>query len=492
MSAFSEILSRFIDEKHIKVYSVIQYTGLDRSTMYQIINGKRTPASREIFQKIAEALHLTPLEYEDFSEAYLISRIGAETYHKRKSAENFIIQFPNNFSRSEALKPQPLLRADSEDASQDSPCIPLSTEVEINYFLHYMLLREASKKDGVISLILQSDYDFLFNLLPGLKPSGSLRIEQIICMSNADEMDENNELYNLNYLKRIVPLYIAGMDYHPYYFYENIRSHYYNLNVFPCLILTSDRAIVCTSDYNSGILFRDPSVVSMLRDLYYSYRNKSSTLFHLINFVPTSSEQFQSGFYQKTPSYILQPDACMTPFLRKEILDNTIIPQFAEEDNILGQLDALLSSYRRQLETDDMHIYFTKRGMLEFARSGRIKEIPDEFYRAFSPRERSSMMRDMLSCCAKGIYRILRRPLDHLTDNLHLCVNRTFGYLLFNNMEQHTLCLVIDEPSILGVFVDYLENLDESRFYSNEETVEFIEGIIRELEEKEAQGGGLL
>ena len=31
-----------------------------------------------------------------------------------------------------------------------------------------------------------------------------------------------------------------------------------------------------------------------------------------------------------------------------------------------------------------------------------------------------------------------------------------------------------------------LENLDESRFYSNEETVEFIEGIIRELEEKEA------
>lgn len=92
------------------------------------------------------------------------------------------------------------------------------------------------------------------------------------------------------------------------------------------------------------------------------------------------------------------------------------------------------------------------------------------------------MMRDMLSCCEKGIYRILKRPLDHLTDNLHLCVNETFGYLLFNNMEQHTLCLVIHEPSILEVFVDYLKNLDESLFYSNEETVSFIQNIIKELE----------
>ena len=482
MSAFSEILSRYITEKNIKVYSIVQYSGLDRSTMYQIINGKRTPASREVFQKIAEALHLTPLEYKEFYEAYLISRLGPETYYKRKSVENFILNFPNNFSRSESLKPKPLLHSALADRSDASPCTALSSQVEINYFLHYMLLNEANKKDGMIFLILQPDCDFLFSLLPGLKPSGNLRVEQIICMSKTVQLNEDQELFNLKYLKAMVPLYIAGMDYHPYYFYEDIHSHYYNLNIFPCLILTSDHAVVCTSDYQSGILFQDASVVSMLRELYFSYRSKCSSLFDLMNFIPTSNEAFQSGFYQKRPSYILQPDACMTPFLRKEILDHVIIPVFAERDNILGQLDALLTSYRQQLETENMQIYFTKNGMLEFAQTGRIKEIPDEFYHPFSPQERCSMMRDMLSCCEKGIYRILKRPLDHLTDNLHLCVNETFGYLLFNNMEQHTLCLVIHEPSILEVFVDYLKNLDESLFYSNEETVSFIQNIIKELE----------
>ena len=149
MSAFSEILTRYITEKNIKVYSIVQYSGLDRSTMYQIINGKRTPVSREVFQKIAEALHLTPLEYKEFYEAYLISRLGPETYYKRKSVENFILNFPNNFSRSESLKPKPLLHSALADRSDASPCTALSSQVEINYFLHYMLLNEANKKDGM-------------------------------------------------------------------------------------------------------------------------------------------------------------------------------------------------------------------------------------------------------------------------------------------------------------------------------------------------------
>lgn len=83
MSEFSDLLSRYISEKNIKVYSLLKYCNLDRSTMYQIINGKRNPSSKEVFDKIAEFLHLTPSEHQRFEEAYLISKIGAETYYSR-------------------------------------------------------------------------------------------------------------------------------------------------------------------------------------------------------------------------------------------------------------------------------------------------------------------------------------------------------------------------------------------------------------------------
>ena len=71
MSEFSDLLSSYIDEKEIKVYSLLEYCNLDRSTMYKIINGKRNPTSEAVFQKIAEFLHLTPVEYRKFKEAYL-------------------------------------------------------------------------------------------------------------------------------------------------------------------------------------------------------------------------------------------------------------------------------------------------------------------------------------------------------------------------------------------------------------------------------------
>ena len=54
MSEFSDLLSSYIEEKEIKVYALLEYCNLDRSTMYKIINGKRNPTSEAVFQKIAE------------------------------------------------------------------------------------------------------------------------------------------------------------------------------------------------------------------------------------------------------------------------------------------------------------------------------------------------------------------------------------------------------------------------------------------------------
>ena len=87
MSEFSDLLSSYIDEKKIKVYALLEYCNLDRSTMYKIINGKRNPSSEAVFQKITEFLHLTPVEYRRFKEAYLISKLGKDLYYRRKYTE---------------------------------------------------------------------------------------------------------------------------------------------------------------------------------------------------------------------------------------------------------------------------------------------------------------------------------------------------------------------------------------------------------------------
>ena len=103
MSVFSDTLAHYIEHKNIKVFSLAKYCNLDRSTMYKIINGKRNPTSEAVFQKIAEFLHLTPVEYRKFKEAYLISKIGKDLYYKRKYTEKYLVDFPKNFSGEPVL-----------------------------------------------------------------------------------------------------------------------------------------------------------------------------------------------------------------------------------------------------------------------------------------------------------------------------------------------------------------------------------------------------
>ncbi len=491
MSEFSDLLSSYINEKEIKVYSLLEYCNLDRSTMYKIINGKRNPTSETVFQKIAEFLHLTPAEYHKFKEAYIISKIGKDLYYKRRYTENYLINFPKNFSGEPMLFLDALKKIKTEDnynmdtvlqsPANTADCTVVSTHLELNHLLYYLVSSEVQKSSGKIALLLQPDYDFLLNMLSSLKADGELKIEHTYCMSKTNQMTDNHEIYNLLYLNKILPLYFSNMDYHPYYFYEDIFAHYYSMNGLSCMILSSEYAITCNSDYTMGIFYRNPAVVSMLWSLYDSYQDKCHPLFYATDYLSMEGNDFNSPVYSQTPAYVLQPEACMVPFVDRKILVQAIVPDFPDRDEAIEQMSALLNVNKSKMEDGLAHVYFTKRGLADFAQKGRIKEIPDSFYRPLTVKDRIYLLECILPCCYNGNYRLLKNPLNQLSDNLHLCVNKNFGYLLFNNIHNRTTCLIINESSILTTFMDYLSSLDDSGFYTAEETAKFVQTLIDEM-----------
>ena len=71
----------------------------------------------------------------------------------------------------------------------------------------------------------------------------------------------------------------AGLNYSLWYYYDRIQSHYYNFNLFPCMILTSDAAILCSSDYQNGIFIKSPDVVQLLWNQFISYKEQCSLFF---------------------------------------------------------------------------------------------------------------------------------------------------------------------------------------------------------------------
>ena len=85
MSIFSDILNELIREKEVKIFSMAKYCGLDRSTMYKIISGKRNPPSPDLFEKMTAFMRLTPSEYQRLAEAWKISRIGPKLTSAEKA-----------------------------------------------------------------------------------------------------------------------------------------------------------------------------------------------------------------------------------------------------------------------------------------------------------------------------------------------------------------------------------------------------------------------
>ena len=104
---FAKVLSDYIHEKNVNVYSMAQFCDLDRSTMYKFINGKRRPSSISLVRKMADFMLLTPAEYQLLSEAYRISLVGPEIYFRRKyiwkflqNPGKYISALPVNFTKT--------------------------------------------------------------------------------------------------------------------------------------------------------------------------------------------------------------------------------------------------------------------------------------------------------------------------------------------------------------------------------------------------------
>ena len=103
MSVFSDLLSEYITMKDVGVYPLSQFCGLDRSSMYKIINGKRNPAGEDVVRKMAQFMQLTPQEKTDFMDAFYIAQMGAEVYYRRKAVGELIETFSRREGRKEHI-----------------------------------------------------------------------------------------------------------------------------------------------------------------------------------------------------------------------------------------------------------------------------------------------------------------------------------------------------------------------------------------------------
>lgn len=483
MSVFSDRLSRYIDDKNIKVFSLARFCELDRSTMYKIISGKRNPPSMAVLNKMAQFMCLTPAEYQTIQEAWEITQVGSDTYYTRKSVESFICQFPDHPSTEfTGISFAP----DSIADQKQSDCVSLTSQQHIDYYVHQIIVSEAASPSGHIGLFVQPNYKFLFSLLASLNPSDSLKIDHILCVGTEPSFTDDHQLRNLKYLREVFPLYMAGLDYSLWYYYDKIQSHYYNFNIFPCMILTSDTALLCSSDYQNGILLRSSDAVQMLWNLYTSYQEQCRLFFRPAPLTPENHEAVISrmfdSFYDQNDLIGIQPEPCLTPFFTGRLLREIFNYDLPQSDKILPLAEHAFEMNMAKIKNRQFMIYSTMEGLLQFVRTGLTDEIPEIFYHPLTVPQRIEVLQGVRRCCEAGIYRILQKPLSRLPRNLHFCIRGIMGSMIFRNNNGQIIVLNIEETHLVNIFRDYLENMAPASYCSREKAVSLIDQTILDLQ----------
>ena len=485
MSVFSDMLKNYIHEKDVKVGTLAHYCQLERSTVYKFINGKREPASAELVEQSAYFIKLTPLETHQLREAWKMARMGEDTYHVHKSIEHFLCDFPNKSTPPSGDFTPP--HADlAKRLSPAQNCLLLNSRQAIDSSVHQILLSEAAKVNGKIALFLQPDYPFLLHLLSTIQPAGSLQIDHIFSLNRAAQFTETHELYELYYLRNMFPIYMNSLDYRIHCFYTNEISHFQNLSALPYMILTSEYAITCSSDYQVGILYHDPDILQALWNLFRSHQDLCQPAFETFPIIADdlpSLFRFVASTRASADSVItIQPEACILPFLRKDLLKEIFNYSLPMADSVISMADTLFLDNMQRIKEGKFIIYFTEHGMTRFLQEGLFEEIPSTFYHPLNIEQRIRILREIAQCCHNGSYRILKKPLNHLSENLRMCLCGNTCSLTYQTNSGDHMCFAITEPFILQIFQNFLTNMDPDVYYKPEEAEQIIKRMIEQLE----------
>ena len=192
MSEFSQLLTDYVHRKDVRIYSLAEYCGIDRSLMYKIIHGKRMPSSAGTVDKISEFLRLTPAEHRELHTAFRISLEGRNNYYRRLDILDFLDHFRDIITPGIPPATSPAFHF------SDCPNIPLSTFTEVRQATYMVLSTLTADDPPRLRLMLPPKSWFISRLLsPLMDQKCSASIDHIMCLNNSEQVTRENQNYIL-------------------------------------------------------------------------------------------------------------------------------------------------------------------------------------------------------------------------------------------------------------------------------------------------------
>ena len=211
MTLFADTLKKYLETKNTTIYTISKISGVDRTMIQHMKVGKRMPANVADVTAIAKAMMLNPSETAELLRAYQISHMGEENIFRREHVSKIISGFYDMNSADELVVPTGV--QDMLDMQEQLKTI--NGQANINRILKAILEIEANKKTGHIKLMVQTEYQYIFDCLTSIDFTRNNTLVEAIIVFDKNE-GHKSTTYNLNILQKLVPILFQCEVFPPY------------------------------------------------------------------------------------------------------------------------------------------------------------------------------------------------------------------------------------------------------------------------------------
>lgn len=469
MSEFSEKLESYLIRSGHNTASFAKVCGLEKTVFYKYEKGKQLPRNSGIVEKIANKLLLGVEEKAELVRLWNMEQIGKNIFHQREEVKSLLenlneyISFRMNSSKFIAQC----------EINKDKMVHIANTEVELQMYIRNILKYEAAKENFEVRIYIQPRYHFLLEALMEYSEYPALTVTHIVCFQKQKDMT----VKNLEYLKEILPIAFRLPNYSVKVYYEHVEHHINAMSILPNLILTEEFVILFSYGGTKGIIYRQEDIYSFYTNLYENMSKQCKCI--STNY--TAANEYINMLMNKNWMYSVNQNPCFEVSFTREFLDEIIRQEIPGREvfieNVIADIGRRVAGYKKYL----CRAFFTKNGMTQFLKTGRDNEYPPELYRQLTEKEGKEMIRSL--CDDKKTFYVKNRLLDDSKFHYEsdITIHIVVGMVTFQQPggQFGRKFVVLEESSIIEMFIDFFENLEEMQYVkSEEETIEYLRSLL--------------
>ena len=377
--SFHSLLNSIIDSQSVTKNSLINETGIDRSSFYQILSGKRIPTKDQI-TSIIRQLDISAADEMALYDAFYLERLGETNYHYLKFTEKCLRVIGSPYIDANASNNQtPSCSQELQNKLPDNPIDTDQSQAATGTILYHstdeiicgltkFLIHASKKENNHLQVSLPFDLSpriKLFSNIHSLITSGKFQnatISQILHFQTKNPNDITEKLDGFATLLESILTKGTNISYNFYYYSFEQKVSKNSGVLFPFYIITDDASLLLNADANKGCLLTDPSLIGLMREEFASVFDHAKPF--LSSFSQKELPQFQARSIPAEEVIFIQkhPGACL--MVTDDLVEKYVPEEFKET----------LKQHFHFMQQMNASEGITLDGIREFARNHVISE----------------------------------------------------------------------------------------------------------------------